>query len=116
MGAGTGIDLETLRRKVFEGADVEQLVNEFDPPDPAALSQALLHLLRDEVESEPKEVAEAIGKKYAVNPKYESEGVVIRPKMLKGTAFEEGDEFKLRTEGDDRIILTRVAVESVGPL
>ena len=116
MAAGIGVDLEELRQKVFEGVSVEQLINELDQPDSKALSQALLHLLRDEVESETKEVAEAIGKKYAVNPKYEKEGIIIRPKMLKETAFKEGDEFKLRTEGDRRIVLTRIAVESVGPL
>ncbi len=116
MAEGKPIDLEELRRKVMTGATVDELIGEWDPPDPTALSRALLHLLRGDTEIRKEELAEAIGKKYAVNPKYEKEGIVIRPQMLEETPFQEGDEFKITMDADDRIVLTRVAVESVGPL
>ena len=116
MAENNSVDLEGLRQKVSAGATAEELMREMEFPDAMILSQALLHLLRDGTEGRKQEVAEAIGKKYAVNPKYEVEGIVIRPKMLRNTPFQEGDEFEFRVEGDDRIVLKRVAVESVGPL
>jgi len=113
MEEATKINKQKLRNMALKGASAQELLNALDISDSMVLSTALLELLRGEEESEPEEVGRV--EHYEMNPRYDERGILIRPDMLKGSQFKKGDEFGLTVE-EDRIVLDRESVGSVGPL
>jgi hypothetical protein len=108
------INMQKLKALVLKGASPGELLNELNIADSTVLSAALLELLRSEQEADEEEDVGRV-EHYAMNPAYEKDGIHITPDMLKDTGFKEGDEFGLTVE-EDRIILDKSSIRSVGPL
>lgn len=103
MVENTQIDMKRLWELAKAGKSADEIMNELNSRDMAALKQALQRLMQEK--GETVAVAGLAGDP-GLRARYTDRGIRIDPEMLEGAVFRPGDAFDVKVEGD-RITLVK---------
>ncbi|MDW7773870.1 MAG: hypothetical protein SCH71_13365 [Desulfobulbaceae bacterium] len=97
------VNIEHLYRLARSGKSAQEIMQELNINDMAALETAWEKMMREK--KEDIRIPGLVGSS-SINPRYTDKGIRIDPEMLSGYGFRAGDQFRLSVEGD-KITLKR---------